>query len=156
LPCIRLGGSWVMLERDVALIGRIASRARRPRTSAPTRVAAPSHVLAAVFDDGAAAGLAAEALEDRLRGAAEEITTAPLGVPSLPALSLTLLAGRIAGASALDARRILAAFGGRIVADVEEIRAAPVPAGDESDSEAGAGAGPLEATAPEPSAGLIG
>lgn len=125
LPCARVGGSWVMLERDVALIDGIASRSRRSRVSAPgvasTRVG--YHVLAAVFDDAAAARLAARSLEERLGGAAEQIGAAPLDVPALPALSLSLVAGRFAGSAAIEARRIISAFGGRIVADVEEIRA---------------------------------
>lgn len=133
LPCARVGGSWVMLERDVALIDGIASRARRSHTPAPTATAqldapvpmpATDRVLAAVFDDAAAARLAAAALRDRLGGAAQEVETAPLVVPSLPALSLTVVAGRIAGSAAIGARRILAAFGGRVIADIEEIRAA--------------------------------
>ncbi len=132
LPCARVGGSWVMLERDVALLDGIASRARRRRASEPpaapvaTQVAAPTsdRVLAAVFDDEAAARLAAQALRDRLGEAAQVIGTVPLTVPALPALSLTLVAGRMAASAAIGARRILAAFGGRIVADVEEIRSA--------------------------------
>jgi len=132
LPCARVGGSWVMLERDVALIDGIASRARRSRlaapaaeVTAPVAVTATHRVLAAVFDDAAAARLAAAALRDRVGAAAEEVGTAPLVVPALPALSLTVVAGRIAGSAAIAARRILAAFGGRVIADIEEIRAAP-------------------------------
>jgi hypothetical protein len=131
LPCARVGGSWVMLERDVALIDGIASRARRGRVAAPAAeltapVAAPAtdRVLAFVFDDAAAARLAASALQERLGAAAAEIGTAPLVVPALPALSLTVVAARIAGSAAIAARRILAAFGGRVIADIEEIRAA--------------------------------
>jgi hypothetical protein len=124
-----------MLERDVALLDGIASRARRSRASelpaasvaAPGAVPIADRVLAAVFDDEAAARLAAQALRDRLGEAAQEVGTVPLAVPALPALSLTLVAGRIAGSAAISARRILAAFGGRIVADVEEIRAAADP-----------------------------
>ena len=125
LPCARFGGSWVMLERDVALIDGIASRARRHRLPAPAVVASPDRVLAAVFDDEVAARLAAQALRDRLGTGADEVGTAPLAMPALPALSLTLAAARITGPAAIEARRILAAFGGRVVADVEEIRAAP-------------------------------
>jgi hypothetical protein len=128
LPCARVGGSWVMLERDVALIDGIASRARRNRepaaVEAPAPPLAPSRVLAAVFDDAAAGRLAARSLMDRLGASAEEVGAAPLAVPSLPALSLSLVAGRFDGPVALEARRIIAAFGGRVVADVEEIRAA--------------------------------
>jgi hypothetical protein len=132
MPCARVGASWVMLERDVALLDGIASRARRSRASeppaaslaAPVAVATPDRVLAAVFEDEATARLAAQALRDRLGVAAQEVGTVPLAVPALPALSLTVVAGRIAGSAATGARRILAAFGGRIVADVEEIRAA--------------------------------
>lgn len=120
-----------MLERDVALIDGIASRARRSRVAAPTsNVAAPvavpatDRVLAFVFDDATAARLAAAALQDRLGGAAAEVDMAPLVVPALPALSLTVVAGRVAGSAAIAARRILAAFGGRVIADIEEIRAA--------------------------------
>lgn len=129
LPCARVGGSWVMLERDVALIDGIASRARRNRASAAVAERAPTadRVLAAVFDDAAAARLAAQALQDRLGAAAEEVGAAPLAVPALPALSLSLVAGRVAGSAAIEARRILAAFGGRVIADVEEIRAVEEP-----------------------------
>jgi hypothetical protein len=141
LPCARVGGSWVMLERDVALIDGIASRARRgraasstPEVAAPVAAPAPDRVLAAVFDDAAAATLAAAALQDRLGAAAEEVDTAPLVVPALPALSLTVVAGRIAGSAAIAARRILAAFGGRVIADVEEIRAPAEPAAVEPDA----------------------
>jgi Helix-turn-helix domain len=129
LPCARVGGSWVMLERDVALIDGIASRARRGRVAAPAELAAPvaapatDRVLAFVFDDAAAARLAATALQERLGAAAAEVGTAPLVVPALPALSLTLVAVRIASSAAIAARRILAAFGGRVIADIEEIRA---------------------------------
>lgn len=130
LPCARVGGSWVMLSRDVALIDGIASRTRRNRASAAlAERAAPTadRVLAAVFDDAAAARLAAQALQDRLGAAAEEVGAAPLAVPALPALSLSLVAGRVAGSAAIEARRILAAFGGRVIADVEEIRAVEEP-----------------------------
>lgn len=129
-----------MLERDVALIDGIASRARRGRVAAERhvapRVAAPAtdRVLAAVFDDEAAARLAATALKERLGEAAQEVATAPLVVPALPALSLTVVAGRIAGSAAIAARRILAAFGGRVVADIEEIRAAADTAAGEAES----------------------
>jgi hypothetical protein len=151
LPCARVGGSWVMLEKDVALIDGIASRARRSRVPAPAAAAVASpvavpatdRVLAAVFDDAAAARLAALALGDRLGEAAQEVGTAPLVVPALPALSLTVVAGRIAGSAAIEARRILAAFGGRVVADIEEIRAA-------ADTAA------AEAVSNEEPAGLIG
>jgi hypothetical protein len=129
LPCKRVGGSWVMLERDVTLIDGIASRARRGRQPAPIEAPtlATDRVLAAVFDDEAVARLAAAALQERLGTAAEEVSTSPLAVPALPALSLTVLAGRVAGSAAIQARRILAAFGGRVVADIEEIRAAADP-----------------------------
>jgi hypothetical protein len=125
LPCARVGGSWVMLERDVALIDGIASRSRRQREPAPVAGPTPDRVLAAVFDDEAAARLAAQALRDRMGESAAEIGAAALAVPPLPALSLTVVAARIAGPGALAARRILTAFGGRVVADIEEIRAAP-------------------------------
>jgi hypothetical protein len=150
LPCARVGGSWVMLERDVALLDGIASRARRRRSAEPgpapvaTQVVPPTsdRVLAAVFDDEAAARLAAQALRDRLGEAAEDVGTVPLAVPALPALSLTVVAGRIAGSAAIGARRILAAFGGRIIADVEEIRAAD-PAAAEQAAEPEANASPI-------------
>ncbi len=133
LPCKRVGGSWVMLERDVALIDGIASRTRRVRQPAPIEAPTPAtdRVLAAVFDDEGMALLAAVALRDRLGTAAEEVSTAPLAVPALPALSLTVVAGRIAGSAAIQARRIVAAFGGRVIADIEEIRAAADPAAGE-------------------------
>ncbi|HEV8490091.1 MAG TPA: helix-turn-helix domain-containing protein [Candidatus Limnocylindrales bacterium] len=133
LPCARVGGSWVMLERDVGLIDGIASRSRRRQQLAPAAGPSPDRVLAAVFDDEAAARLAAQALRDRMGEAADEVGTAPLAVPALPALSLTVVAGRVAGRGAVAARRILTAFGGRIVADIEEIRATP----DEAPSSSG-------------------
>jgi hypothetical protein len=125
LPCARVGGSWVMLERDVALIDGIASRSRRQREPEPVAGPSSDRVLAAVFDDEATALLAAQAVRDRMGESAAEVGTAPLAVPALPALSLTVVASRIAAPGALAARRILTAFGGRVVADIEEIRAAP-------------------------------
>jgi hypothetical protein len=125
LPCTRVGGSWVMLERDVAMIDGIESRARKRQPSALEAEPPARRVLAAVFDDEAAAARAAQALRDRLAGAVGDIGTAPLTVPALPTVSLTVVAGNVAGSAALQARRILAAFGGRIVADIEEIPVAP-------------------------------
>jgi hypothetical protein len=119
-----------MLERDVAMIDGIESRSRKHQPSALVAEPPARRVLAAVFDDEAAAARAAQALGNRLAGAVGDIGTAPLTVPALPGLSLTVVAGDVAGSAALQARRILAAFGGRIVADIEEI---PVAAGNSAE-----------------------
>lgn len=120
LPCRRLGGSWVMLERDVGLIDGIASRARRPRAGAATGTVDGARIIAAVFDDGAAAERAAGVARQRLGEAALAVETAPFALPAFPVLSLTVVAGRVAATSAIDMRRILGAFGGRVVSDRAE------------------------------------
>jgi hypothetical protein len=118
IPCLRLGGSWVVREEDVPLLDRIATRARRR----PEAVAVPSgrtRSLAAVFDDGVRAEAAAQALRDRLSLPADSIETAPVSLKSLGVRALTFVAGTVPEESSLDGRRILASYGGRIVAELD-------------------------------------
>jgi len=126
IPCHRLGGSWVVHERDLPLLDRIATRARR-RSMALARLSGERRLLAAVFEQRDRASDAAEALRARLRLEDGAVQTGPLGVGTLDALGVTVVAGRVPAEVALDARRILAAYGGRIVADLE---ADPAPSGD--------------------------
>jgi hypothetical protein len=118
IPCQRLGGSWVLLEADLPLLERMATRARRR-----SRVNGPSsgrrRLLAAVFDDPARAADAADALRGRLSIDDGAIETGPIGIGQLSALGLTVVAGQVEEELVLDARRILGAFGGRIVADLD-------------------------------------
>lgn len=109
-----------MLERDVALIDGISSRARRPRAGAASVAVAGARIIAAVFDDGAAAERAAGAARQRLGEAALAVEAAPFALSAFPVLSLTVVAGRVAATSAIEMRRILGAFGGRVVSDRDE------------------------------------
>lgn len=118
IPCQRLGGSWVVLERDVALLDRMATRARRRAASATPR-SGRRRLLAAVFDDAAKAAQAADALRGRLALDEGSIETGPIQLGTLRAFDLTIVAGRVAEEVVLDARRILGAYGGRIVAELE-------------------------------------
>jgi hypothetical protein len=117
IPCQRLGGSWVLREEDLPLLDGIATRARR---TTPQAKAEPvgQRVIAAVFDDAARAAAAAEALRLRLQLEAEAIETSSVGLRSLGALGLTVVAGTFPAASALQGRRIIGSYGGRVVADV--------------------------------------
>jgi hypothetical protein len=123
VPCTRVGASWVMREQDLGLIEGIASR--RGRVRVPTTTAPPgaSRVIAAVFDDASAATAAADALRERFNLLPEAVGTGAVDLPAIPALSLTVVAATLTGSTAINARRLLTAFGGRIVADIEEIRA---------------------------------
>lgn len=118
IPCQRLGGSWVVLERDLALLDRMATRARRRSTTIAPR-SGRRRLLAAVFEDADRASQAAEALRRRLTLDDGAIETGPIQLGTLRAFDLTVVAGKIAEESVLDARRIIAAFGGRIVAELE-------------------------------------
>jgi hypothetical protein len=123
VPCTRVGSSWVMLERDLPLVDGIASRRGRARTpSPPPPSTGAGRILAAVFEDPAAATAAADSLRERFHLGEDAVGTSAIDVPAVPALSLTVVAARMPGASVVNARRVLGAFGGRIVADIEEIR----------------------------------
>ena len=150
LPCVRLGGSWVMLERDLPLVDAIASRGGRARRAGEAPLAVGSRVIAAVFDDEEVAANAGDALRRRLNLEAASIGTGPLSLPTLPEVALTVVAARVGGGQVVGARRVLAAYGGRIVADIEEIRAAAPMAAD--------GAEAASNLAPDPAlqAGTIG
>jgi hypothetical protein len=118
IPCLRLGGSWVVREEDIPLLARIATRSRRR----PDSTVAPSgrtRLLAAVFDNKARAERAADALRHRLRLPQDAIETAPVSLRSLGAVGLTFVAGTVPEESSLDGRRILTSFGGRIVAELD-------------------------------------
>jgi hypothetical protein len=118
IPCLRLGGSWVVREEDLALLDRIATRTRRrPEASAPP--SGRTRLLAAVFDEQERAERAAVALRDRLHLPPDAVETAPVGIRSLGALGLTFVAGTVPAESALDGRRVLTSFGGRIVAELD-------------------------------------
>jgi len=126
IPCLRLGGSWVVREEDLALIGRIATRARRRPESALAR-SGRTRLLAAIFDDKDHATRAADALRDRLSLDSDAIETAPVNLRSLHVYGLTFVAGSVPEESSLDGRRILASFGGRIVAELEDRHVAAAP-----------------------------
>jgi len=126
-----------MLERDLPLVDGIAARHRgRARPSPPLVAEGSSRVIAAVFDDPATAGKAADVLRDRLGLGSEDVGTGPLDLPAVSAFSLAVVAGRVPAGAVIQARRILSAYGGRIVADIEEVRAAaslaPEPSAEES------------------------
>jgi hypothetical protein len=118
IPCLRLGGSWVLREEDLPLLDRIATRTRRR----PETIAVPSgrtRSLAAVFADGGRAESAAQALRDRLSLGPDAIETAPVTLKSLGGRGLTFVAGTVPEESSLDGRRILTSYGGRIVAELD-------------------------------------
>jgi len=117
IPCLRLGGSWVVREEDLGLLDRIATRTRRRPDAARVR-SGRTRLLAAVFDDNRAEQAAA-ALRDRLGLPGEAIETAPVSLRSLGVLGLTFVAGTVPEEASLDGRRILTSFGGRIVAELD-------------------------------------
>jgi hypothetical protein len=127
IPCRRVGGSWVVREEDLAMVDGIARRGRGTRTE-PAAVAAPDparrRIIAAVFDGDDSADAVADALRERLHVQPDAIGTTSLGVNGLAALRLTVVAGRFPEPASVDARRILIGYGGRIVADIDEIAAA--------------------------------
>lgn len=126
IPCQRLGGSWVLREEDLALLDGIATRARHTARKVKLEPAG-RRVIAAVFDDATRAAAAADALRLRLDLDATAIETSSVGLRSLGALGLTVVAGTIPAASALQGRRIISSYGGRVVADVGD-DAGPDPA----------------------------
>jgi hypothetical protein len=126
-----------MLERDLPLLDGIAARNRgRARPSPPPRADGTTRVIAAVFDDPATAGKAADVLRDRLGLGSEDVGTGPLDLPAVSAASLAVVAGRVPAGAVIQARRVLSAYGGRIVADIEEVRAAASLAPELSEAEA--------------------
>jgi hypothetical protein len=139
LPCLRLGGSWVMLERDLPLVDAIASRSGRARRADEPAAFGGTRVIAAVFDGADLAASAGEAVRRRLRLDATAIGTGPLSLPTMPEVTLTVVAARVASGQVVAARRVLAAYAGRIVADIEEVRAA-TPVTAEGSEAAGTGA----------------
>jgi hypothetical protein len=118
IPCHRLGGSWVVLERDLPLVDQMATRTRR-RLAAAAPLSGDRRLLAAVYEHPARAAEASDALRERLRLEAGAVETGPLGVGTLEAMGLTVVAGRVPAEVVLDARRILASYGGRIVAELD-------------------------------------
>src|SRR2546423_5807273 len=125
IPCARVGGSWVLRERDLALVDGIARRARQPRDEpAPVGDSERTRIIAAVFDDHGLADTAAGTLRDRLRLAHAAIGTTSLELTALAPLRLSVVAGRFPDPTSGDARRILVGYGGRIVADIDEAAAA--------------------------------
>jgi hypothetical protein len=122
IPCQRLGGSWVVLERDLPLLDRMATRTRR-RTATTSPPSGRRRLLVAVFEEPARATEAAGALRARLTLDDAAIESGPIGVGALGGLGLTVIAGQVPEERVLDGRRILSAFGGRIVAEFEGDRA---------------------------------
>jgi hypothetical protein len=122
IPCQRLGGSWVVMEHDLPLLERMATRTRR-RTAAASPPSGRRRLLVAVFEETARAGEAATALRARLALDDSAIETGPIGIGALDGLGVTVVAGQVPEEHILDARRILGAFGGRIVAEFEGDRA---------------------------------
>jgi len=121
LPCTRVGGSWVLRERDLALVGRIARRTRGAGGSPPSEaVAGTSRVIAAVFDDEATAAEVSAALRDRLHLPARAVGVTYVELPGAPSLRLCVVAGRFADLASTEARRLLVGYGGRIMADIDE------------------------------------
>jgi hypothetical protein len=131
IPCARVGGSWVLRERDLSLVDGIARRARRPHRDATPSGPEETRIIAAVFDDDTLAETVAEALRERLRLAHDAIGTTSLGLSSVAPLRLSVVAGRFPGPASVEARRIVVGYGGRIVADIDEAAAAEenAPAG---------------------------
>jgi hypothetical protein len=124
IPCARVGGSWVLRERDLSLVEGIARRARQPRVDAAPAGPEQTRIIAAVFDDDGLAATAADALRERLHVAHDAIGTTSLGLTGLAPLRLSVVAGRLPGPASVEARRILVGYGGRIVADIDEAAAA--------------------------------
>jgi hypothetical protein len=140
IPCQRLGGSWVLLEADVPLLDQMATRARRRARPAGPR-SGRRRLLAAVFGDPASAASAAEALRARLAIEDGAIETGPMGVGRLGALGLTVVAGQVAEELVLDARRIIGAYGGRVVAELEPEPSRPTGRRRAEGAQVAAGAG---------------
>ncbi len=105
----------------------MARRGRlRAAETAPHRPAGgPARLIAAVFDDAATARTVAAALIGRLALERQAVEAASVGLAPLAGLRLTVVAGRFPAAASAEARRILTAFGGRIVTDYEASRGRP-------------------------------
>jgi len=124
LPCTRVGGSWVLRERDLALVSRIARRTRGGGAAPPTQTDAGSRrVIAAVFDDETTAAEVAGALRERLNLPERAVGLTYVELPGAPSLRLCVVAGRFADLASIEARRLFVGYGGRIVADIEETHA---------------------------------
>jgi hypothetical protein len=123
LPCTRVGGSWVLRERDLGLVARIARRTRGGDAAPPSQADAHrsgSRVIAAVFDDETTAAEVAIALRDRLELAERGVGLTYVELPGAPSLRLCVVAGRFADLASIEARRLLVGYGGRVVADFDE------------------------------------
>lgn len=120
LPCLRLGGSWVLRESDLMLVDGME---RRCRSGNPTRRRSADtgrqRVIAAAFADTTAAGAAEAEARSALGDHGVAIETGPIQLPGTPPLALTVVAARLPGRRAREARALLASFGGRIVADLD-------------------------------------
>ena len=124
LPCTRVGGSWVLRERDLALVSRIARRTRAGDAAPPAHTdAVSSRVIAALFDDEATATKVAAALRERLELPERAVGLTYVELPGAPSLRLCVVAGRFADLASIEARRLLLGYGGRIVADIDETHA---------------------------------
>ena len=124
LPCTRVGGSWVLRERDLALVSRIARRTRGGDATPPSHTDADSsRVIAAVFDDETTAAEVATALRERLDLPERAVGLTYVELPGAPSLRLCVVAGRFADLASIEARRLLVGYGGRIVADIDEMQA---------------------------------
>jgi Helix-turn-helix domain len=120
IPCARVGGSWVLRERDLPLVDGIARRARQARVDATPTGPETTRIVAAVFDDDGLAATVANTLRERLHLAHDAIGTTSMGLTGLAPLRLSVVAGRFRGPASVEARRILVGYGGRIVADIDE------------------------------------
>ena len=124
LPCTRVGGSWVLRERDLALVSRIARRTRSGGAAPPAHTdAGASRVIAAVFEDETTAAEVATALRERLELPERAVGLTYIELPGAPSLRLCVVAGRFADLASIEARRLLVGYGGRIVADIDEAHA---------------------------------
>jgi hypothetical protein len=121
IPCQRVGGSWVIRERDLAFVDAIARRGHAARTE-PEAATDPgrTRILAAVFDNAESADAVAGVLRERFAMQPDAVGTSNVRVNGLAALRLTLVAGRFPEPASVDARRILVGYGGRMVADLDE------------------------------------
>ena len=128
LPCRRVGGSWVLREADIALVDGMARRGRTP-TAGRRHVPDGTRVIAAAFIDPLAGEQAAVDLRAALPVDPDEIGVAPVALPGVPPLSITVVAARLDVPLAREARSLLVSRGGRIVADVsgEPVVAAAPP-----------------------------
>jgi hypothetical protein len=116
-----VGGSWVLRERDLPLVARIARRTRAGDAAPPSHAdPGTSRVIAAVFDDERTATEVATTLRARLGLPERAVGLTYVELPGVPALRLCVVAGRFADVPSIEARRLLVGYGGRIVADIDE------------------------------------